>query len=106
MIDNVAFTGREEMLTAGLSKGIRKSYEYLGAGKIFSKKEIEAGQQRMSRVGLPHAVKVNYTSPYDINPKTETAIEETAANNRAYALSHGNPKEIAETAIHKFVAVG
>lgn len=106
MINNVAFTGREEMLTAGLAKGIKKSYEYIGAGKVFSGKEIESGQQMMRNAEPPRIVKGNYTSPFDINPRTETTIDQTTVNNRAYALSHGNPKEMAEAAMHKFVAVG
>ena len=41
MISNVTFSGREAMLTKGLSNTIKKTHEYVSAAKIYSPDEIK-----------------------------------------------------------------
>lgn len=78
MINKVTFTGREDMLTKGL-KTATKKYEYVNAGKIYTKAEKDAAQKLL--------VNINKIDNYQrIN------MEKL---NMSYAISHGTPaKEV------------
>jgi len=95
MINKITFTGREEMLTAGLAKGIKKSYEYVGAGKIYGQKEIDSAAKAMKENAQAIVPTCKYTSPFDVikkdNSAAITALKQANALNLSYASSHGNP---------------
>ena len=78
MINNVTFTGREDMLTKGL-KTVTKRYEYVNAGKIYSQAEKDAAKKLLENLN-----KIDNTQKMDF-----------AKLNMDYAISHGTPaKEV------------
>ncbi len=109
MINNIAFTGRETMLTKGIEKGIEKGTatinKYTGAGKIYTTKEIAEAEQQVQNALAKDAEKrlahpaTNpedlYTSPF--NPTGMGSAAKAENYGESYALAHGTPKN----AIHK-----
>lgn len=101
MINNIAFTGREGMLTKGLQE-LKTSYEYIGAGKIYTPKEISAVKTQIKEIIYPNIQKGKYTSPYDIALKTDNQTVEgrIKQENISYAISHGTPGTVVKEALH------
>lgn len=105
MINGVSFTGRETMFAKGLKSAGEdiavKTYEYLGAGKIFKNAEKE---QLVS--------KIDYRSPFEpvggLNSEQKTGIFEVLKDltsvqqmEKSYAISHGTPESIVAEHIGK-----
>lgn len=92
MINAVSFTGRETMLTKGLKSAGEdiavKTYEYLGAGKIF--KNVEAENTITKSV---------YKSPFELvdigtdnTAKSAVRVIASEPMSMSYAVSHGTPE--------------
>lgn len=98
MINNLTFTGREEMLTKGMKNIARKSYEYVGAGKIYSASEIE-NAEKMAQGSLGTVLAgIKYDAPF-LQSDTVVPIVKQAQNGSAsYAISHG--KQITDAKIN------
>ena len=99
MISNVSFSGREAMLTKGLSNTIKKTHEYVSAAKIYSPDEIKT----LDKVGDKVALNVSsnkYTSPYALTSIRNSGVlaEQTQADNYSYAVAHGKHEVEALTA--------
>lgn len=72
MINNVAFCGREAMLTKPAKKVTSKVHEYVSPSKLFNAKEIEAA--KAAKPVTETSVANIYTSPFaptGILPKNE-----------------------------------
>ena len=111
MINKIAFTGREEMLTkiAKTAEEIatEKAHEYMGAGKVFSKNEIQAAEKAMKeskaadsfqRAADAEKSRVTYTSPFaptDLVSKTSIYQVKDDRNGFFYNVAHGKPEDIA-----------
>jgi len=96
-INKITFTGREEMLTKGWNKGLRKSYDYVSAGKIFEKKEAaEKGIHAADTIRVEVQNRI-YTSPFAITGDTfiVSPAREMERESLSYAISHGKPKSAA-----------
>ena len=104
MINKIAFTGRETMLTKGIEKGIEKGTatvtKYTSAGKIYSPKEIaeaehtvqealakDANEKLLHPATNPQDL---YTSPFKPTGMEAAAKEESLGE--SYAHAHGTPK--------------
>lgn len=85
MINKIAFTGREEMLTANLGKGIKKTHEYINAATIYAKKELGNATVQTSK-STPSV----YTSPFGLTGNTEITAAVRKSDIDSYAISHGN----------------
>ena len=80
MINKVTFTGREDMLTKGL-KVATKKYEYVNAGKIYTKAEKDAAKKLLENIN-----KIDYNQRIDMDRL-----------NMSYAISHGTPAKEVQT---------
>ncbi|MBO8431290.1 hypothetical protein IAC76_07875 [Spirochaetes bacterium] len=110
MINKIAFTGRETMLTKGIENGIEKGaktiHEYIGADKIFDNvKASELGIKKDSAYTspfLPTGIEVKsdrnlFEQISDLvnavkaknQPAAKTSADKLA---ESYALSHGTPE--------------
>lgn len=110
MISKITFTGREEMLTKGLKSAAKKSYEYVGAGKVFAPKEVEAVDKKINSDKVlshlmgdyfePSAEQVKYVSPYapTASHDAEKSLQ-VLQDNFSYAVAHGKPEGVAKEAI-------
>lgn len=110
MINKIAFTGRETMLTKGIENGIEKGaktiHEYIGADKIFDNIHAsELGRAKDSAYVSPFlptgAEKVRDKGLFEQISDVVSAIkaknqpvQETSADKlaKSYALSHGTPE--------------
>lgn len=104
MINKIAFTGRETMLTKSIEKGIEKGTatvtKYTSAGKIYSPKEIAEAEQQVQnalakdtekRLAHPATNPEDlYTSPF--NPTGMGSAAKAENYGESYALAHGTPK--------------
>lgn len=101
MINKVAFTGREDMLArrakSAAEIAVDKAHEYVGAGKIYTSKEIEKAKEvaHAAEAQLEKANKPTRT-PY-ASPFATTGVANNGAkldvNDYSYAVSHGAPSD-------------
>ncbi len=112
MINKIAFTGREEMLTKMTKTAeeiaAEKFHEYTGVGKVFTKREIQAAEKAIKesqaadsfqRSAQAEKSKVNYTSPFaPTAPVVDNSISaaQDMQNGYLYNLAHGKPDNIAK----------
>lgn len=103
-VAKISFTGRETMLTKGITEAASKTQDFVKASKIFSPAEVKAAEEEMSKANLKSIEdafnsKSTYTSPFapTATPK-EAAMTQAQKNNYNWLLSHGTPKEEAEAA--------
>ena len=99
MISNVSLAGREGMITKGLNAVVDR-YEYLGAGKMYSKAEIEAAKNAMMEAVnhrvVPKSSEARYTSPFSAISSDIIELngrKVAASDSLSYALSHGVPEK-------------
>ncbi len=93
MISNVSFSGREAMLTKGLSNTIKKTHEYVSAAKIYSPDEIKTLDKVVDKAA--QNVSANkYTSPYALTSARNSGVlaAQVQADNYSYAVAHGKPE--------------
>lgn len=111
MINKIAFTGREEMLTKMTKTAeeiaAEKFHEYTGVGKVFTKREIQAAEKAIKesqaadsfqRSAQAEKSKVNYTSPFaPTEPVSKPSISQVQdeRNGFLYNVAHGKPEDIA-----------
>lgn len=99
MISNVTFSGREAMLTKGLSNTVKKTHEYVSAAKIYSPDEIKTVDNLVNKAAQ-NVSSNKYTSPFALTSARNSGIAaaQAQADNYSYAIAHGKPEVEALTA--------
>lgn len=108
-VAKISFTGRETMLTKGITEAASKTQEYVRASKIFSPAEVKAAEEISAKakegdftlkvIEDAFNSKSTYTSPFaPTSAVKETSMTQAQKNNYNWLLSHGTPKEEAEAA--------
>lgn len=67
MINKISFTGRETLLTSGISKAAKvERPEYVNAAKIYSKEEVQAALKKLDNAKMPKvdSAEAAYVSPF------------------------------------------
>jgi hypothetical protein len=77
MINKINFTGRETMLSKGVSAVAKADqYEYVGAGKIYSKEAIKEVMDKIDKARMPKYEQSVYTSPFaPANVKAAASVD-------------------------------
>jgi len=112
MIYDVAFSGRETMLTRGTKEAkeaaeaiAKTANKYVSAGKIYTQSEIEAANKASLSAKKADAERVTesaiYTNPFAstsaVGEEAVNAANAKAADNGyLYAVAHGTPASIAQ----------
>ena len=104
MINKISFAGRETMLTKGVKEVASKATEYVGAGKVYTAKEIAKAEDLVRNAKINKPLKKDiYTSPF---APTQTSIGEVEKvrnneNGYLYNVAHGKPEEVASDSVAK-----
>lgn len=107
-VAKISFTGRETMLTKGITEAASKTQEYVRASKIFSPAEVKAAEEISAKakegdftlkvIEDAFNSKSTYTSPFAPTAAKPQGMTQAQQNNYNWLLSHGTPKEEAEAA--------
>ena len=98
MIDKISFAGRETMLTKGVKEVASKATEYVGAGKVYTAKEIAKAEELVKNAQISKTVEKDiYTSPFAPTQSSVGDIEKVRNNENGYLynVAHGKPEEVA-----------
>jgi len=111
MINKITFTGREEMLTAGLEKAAKKAmdkaHEYVGPGKVFENAPSTVQAIMAARTAEQRGLDSLYFSPCAQIQDRAMAIKKAFVDGDSfsYAISHGTPTDVAKEGGSKLTAI-